>query len=717
MSNELELNNNGFANLGLSEQILKALADSGYENPTPIQAAMIPVLMTGSDVVGQAQTGTGKTAAFALPVLEQIEVDRHEPQALILAPTRELALQVCESFKKYSSHLKGLKTLAVYGGQEYGGQLRSLSRGVHIVVGTPGRVMDHIERGTLNLDAVRILVLDEADEMLRMGFKEDVEWILERAPQDRQIALFSATMPPDIRAISRRFLNKPEEITIREKTATVESTRQRFWQVTGINKLDALSRILEAEPYDAILIFVKTKIDTIEVAEQLVGRGFAAAALNGDIPQNQRERIIEQLKGGKLNIIVATDVAARGLDVDRISHVINYDAPHDPETYVHRIGRTGRAGRSGEAIIFISPRQRRLLEIIEKATRQTIAPMKLPTADFINQKRMEAFKNRIKEAMSSPDLQLFKDLVAQFCAENQADPIEIAAATARMYQGDKPLLLQVKPEHHRAENTSMREFVPETFGRKAPAGRGRGARRDDETQEEGMERYRIEVGKMHGVQPGHIVGAISGETGMASKYIGRIRLYDEFSTVDLPLGMPEEMIRKLKTAWICKRQLEISLDNGQRETAAVAEEQTPRRGQRPAPFPSRQLLAENRRQPEGSERSERPTRARRSEKLEREAAEERHDRPRRSERPAREAGEERRERFDRPARSDNNEKTDKTRKFRGTGKTGHSDRFEKPANIEKTAKERKSAWPVPAKKGGQSSPKRQQREKTFASGR
>jgi len=600
----------GFANLGLSEPILKALIDSGYETPTAIQAGMIPVLMTGCDVVGQAQTGTGKTAAFALPVLEQIDIDRNEPQALVLAPTRELALQVCESFKKYSAHMKGLRTLAVYGGQEYGGQLRSLSRGVHIVVGTPGRVMDHIERGTLNLDAVKCLVLDEADEMLRMGFKEDVEWILERAPEERQIALFSATMPPDIRAISRRFLKNPEEVTIKLKTATVETTRQRFWQVTGLNKLDALSRILEAEPYDAILIFAKTKIDTIEVAEQLVDRGFAAAALNGDIPQNQRERIIDQLKSGKLNIIVATDVAARGLDVDRISHVVNYDAPSDPETYVHRIGRTGRAGRSGEAILFISPRQRRLLQIIEKATRQTIAPMQLPTADFINKKRIEAFKNKIKEAISSTDIQIFKELVEEYCAENQADPIEIAAATARMFQGNTPLLLQNKPEIHKIERTAFREFIPETAGRKSRPSQGRGARRDDDEQEEGMETYRIEVGKVHGVQPGHIVGAIAGETGMASKYIGRIRLFDEFSTVDLPQDMPEEMIRKLKTAWICKRQLEITLDKGRPTTAKPRTEPAEqeefaalkRKAFRPAPFSTRDAAPQGRQRPARTEK-------------------------------------------------------------------------------------------------------------------
>lgn len=576
-----------FKDLGLSQPILQALTDSGYETPTPIQAEMIPVLMTGCDVLGQAQTGTGKTAAFALPVLENIDVNVQEPQALVLAPTRELANQVCENFKKYSSHMKGLKTLAVYGGQEYGPQLRSLSRGIHIVVGTPGRVMDHIKRGTLNLDSLKVLVLDEADEMLRMGFKEDVEWILERAPEKRQICLFSATIPKEIRSISRRFLNEPQEVTILEKTATVEATRQRYWQVSGMHKLDALSRILEAEPFEAILIFVRTRLDTIEVAEQLVERGFAAAALNGDIPQAQRERIIKQVKSSKLNIIVATDVAARGLDVDRISHVINYDAPHDPESYVHRIGRTGRAGRSGEAILFISPRERRVLQIIERTTRQIIEPMQLPTADFINAKRIQAFKDKIKTTMEGPDLQFFKDLIEEYCQEHSADPLEIAAATARLFQGDKPLLLKNRPEQKRAENRPFREFAPDMNDRK---GRGaRAGRRDDEEQEEGMERYRIEVGKDHGVQPGHIVGAISGETGMASRYIGRIRLFNEFSTVDLPQGMPAEMITKLQTAWICKRQLEITLDKGGR--AAIRTEKSESRAK---PFHARESAPEGR---------------------------------------------------------------------------------------------------------------------------
>lgn len=570
----------GFENLELSPELVQALNDAGYETPTPIQEQMIPAFLAGRDVVGQAQTGTGKTAAFALPILDQIDLDQHAPQALILTPTRELAIQVTESFKKYAKHMRGFKTIAVYGGQEYGGQLRALSRGAHVVVGTPGRVMDHIERGTLNLDSLKCMVLDEADEMLRMGFKEDVEWVLERTPQNRQIALFSATMPPDIRAISRRFLNNPQEISIKQRTSTVESTRQRYWPVSGMHKLDALSRILEAEPFDAILIFVKTKIDTLEVAEQLQGRGFAAAALNGDIPQSQRERIIDQLKNGKLNIIVATDVAARGLDVDRISHVINYDAPHDPESYVHRIGRTGRAGRSGEAILFISPRERRILQIIEKSTRQPITHMTLPTAEFINNKRIAAFKQKIQETVESnknSDTTIFRQLVEEYCNEHQIDPFEVAAATARMFQGEKPLLLPIKQERASEPIINLHDYSDND--RKGATGRR--PRRADNEQEEGMETWRIEVGRDHGVQPGHIVGAIAGETGMASKYIGRIKLFNEFSLVDLPEGMNPELIAKLKTAWICKRQLEISLDKGPQSNSRP---QPAKHETRPAPF-------------------------------------------------------------------------------------------------------------------------------------
>ncbi len=546
----------GFEQLALAAPILKSLTDSGYTTPTPIQEKMIPAFLAGRDVVGQAQTGTGKTAAFALPIIQSIDLQNNQPQALILTPTRELAIQVAESFNKYAANFPEFRSLAVYGGQEYGIQLRALRRGVHVIVGTPGRVMDHIDRETLNLDEIKCLVLDEADEMLRMGFKEDVEWILERAPEDRQIALFSATMPPDIRAISRRFLNNPEEIILKQKTATVELTRQRYWPVMGMNKLDALCRILEIEPFDAILIFARTKVDTIELTEQLQERGFAVAALNGDIPQSHRERIVDQFKNGRLNIIVATDVAARGLDVDRISHVINYDVPQDTESYIHRIGRTGRAGRSGEAILFVSPREKRFLPMIEKATRQKIELMKVPSAEQINVRRLNEFKEKLQNTLKNEDLVLFRQIITELCQDNLNDPIELAAAAARMFQGDKPLLLSEKNDPAKKTLTHPWGLESKTDYEKTPKHR----QRDDSGREEGMETYRIEVGRNHGVQPGHIVGAISGETGMASKFIGRIRLFNDFSTVDLPEGMSSEMLTKLKTAWICKRQLEISLD-------------------------------------------------------------------------------------------------------------------------------------------------------------
>jgi ATP-dependent RNA helicase DeaD len=413
---------------------------------------------------------------------------------------------------------------------------------------------------------MKCLVLDEADEMLRMGFKEDVEWILERAPEKRQIAMFSATIPDDIKEITRRFLNQPEEITIQEKTATVENTRQRYFVANQKDKLDALARILEAEPFDAVLIFARTKMDTIELTEQLLERNFAAAALNGDIAQTQRERLVSQLRSGKLNIIVATDIAARGLDVDRISHVINYDAPQDAETYVHRIGRTGRAGRNGEAILFLAPRERRILSMIEKSTRQKIEAMQLPTIEFVNEKRIAIFKDKIRAAMQMSEFGFFRKLVEQFCKENNSDPLDVAAATARLFQGEIPLLLKNDSKKSKA---LMSGFNEESFSGKA---RGtRSDRREDEELEEGMDRYRIEVGKMHGVLPGHIVGAIAGETGMASRHIGRIRLFNEFSTVDLPQGMPADLLEKVWGAWICRRQIQISLDQGNRKKGKKTE--------------------------------------------------------------------------------------------------------------------------------------------------
>lgn len=553
----------GFQELGLSEPLLKAVAEAGYVTPTPIQSQVIPVFLTGKDIVGQAQTGTGKTAAFALPILEQLDLTCYDPQVLVLTPTRELAGQICDSFKQYSTHLEGLRTVAVYGGLEYGAQLRAFLRGVHVVVGTPGRVMDHIDRGTLRLGSVKTIILDEADEMLNMGFREDIEWILERAPMERQMALFSATMPEEIRELARRFMNEPEEITIKQRTATVESTRQRYWQITGLQKIDALSRLLEAEEFEAVLIFVSRKIDTIEVADQLNMRGFDVAALNGDIPQGQRERIIEQLKNGKLNIVVATDVAARGLDVDRISHVINYDLPQDQESYIHRIGRTGRAGRKGEAIIFISAREKRWLNMLEKTTRQPIEQMQMPTASFICNKRIEAFKKKLNDTIEVDKLEFYRNLMDIYCHENGVEPIMAAAALAKLLQKDHPLQISEQKE---SEARALKEFAPDVTPKA-----DRRSRRDSEP-EEGMVSYRIEVGRCHGVQPANIVGAIAGETGMSSRYIGRIRIMEEFSIVDLPEDMPEELIDKLKDVYVCRRQLRIAPD---RKNAQNTEPEVP----------------------------------------------------------------------------------------------------------------------------------------------
>ncbi|HTE40939.1 MAG TPA: DEAD/DEAH box helicase, partial [Steroidobacteraceae bacterium] len=432
-----------FSDLNLSEAVMQALAEVGYESPSPIQAQTIPHILAGTDVLGQAQTGTGKTAAFALPILSRLDLRAKSPQALVLVPTRELAIQVAEAFQKYASHISGFHVLPIYGGQSYTPQLTSLKRGVHVVVGTPGRIMDHLKRQTLDLSKLKHLVLDEADEMLHMGFIDDVEWILEQTPADRQVALFSATMPAQIRRICQKHLKSPAEITIRSSTTTATNIRQRYWIVGGMhNKLEALTRILEAETFDAMLVFARTKQATVELAEKLGARGFSVEALNGDIAQNIRERTIARLKSRQIDILVATDVAARGLDVERISHVINYDVPYDTESYVHRIGRTGRAGRSGEAILFVAPRERNMLRAIERATRQPIEPMQMPTVDAVNQQRISKFKDRIAEAITSGEANRFRFLVEQFEQENGASTIDIAAALVSLAQGRSPLLLE-----------------------------------------------------------------------------------------------------------------------------------------------------------------------------------------------------------------------------------------------------------------------------------
>jgi ATP-dependent RNA helicase DeaD len=579
-----------FAELDLPATLQKALVEVGYETPSAIQARMIPHMLEGVDVLGQAQTGTGKTAAFALPILARLDLKQKLPQVLVLAPTRELAIQVAEAFQKYARHLPGFHVLPIYGGSDYRGQFRQLQRGVHVVVGTPGRVMDHMRRKSLDLSNLQTLVLDEADEMLRMGFIDDVQWILDQTPPERQIALFSATMPDAIRRIARRHLTNPREVSIEVKTVTNALTRQRVWMMAGVHKLDALTRILEVEDFDGMIIFVRTRILTAELADKLAARGYSAAAINGDIPQQQREKTIENLKSGKLDILVATDVAARGLDVTRISHVINYDIPSDVEAYVHRIGRTGRAGRKGDAILFAANRERRLLRAIEKATGNTIEKMELPTAEEVTDKRVGKFKQRITETLDTADLAIFRKLIDEYQHEYGVPVVEIAAALGVLAQGKKPLLAVDTPAAKRKPRDSSGERVrgdrkhgrePDTRHKTAGSKRKpdtelktadrkptretehKGERkpkpkRESDKPDAGLERFRIEVGLKHGVKPGNIVGAIANEAEIESEYIGRIEIFDDYSTVDLPEGMPKELFKHLKSVWVSGQRLQIS---------------------------------------------------------------------------------------------------------------------------------------------------------------
>jgi len=547
-----------FSELGLIEPLLRALNSAGYTEPTPIQAKMIPHVMAGNDVVGQAQTGTGKTAAFALPLLNQLKpTKKATPQILVLAPTRELAIQVSEAFKSYGANLNNLRVLPIFGGQEYAGQLQQLHLGVHVVVGTPGRVMDHIRRGSLKLSTIRSIVLDEADEMLKMGFLEDVEWILEQAPEKRQIALFSATMPDSIRRIAATHLNNPVEITIQNKTATAATISQHYLTTNGFNaKREALAKILEAETVDGMLVFVRTKMQTVELAEYISELGHSVAALNGDIAQSQRLRTVEQLKSGKLDILIATDVAARGLDVERVSHVVNFDIPFDTEAYIHRIGRTGRAGRQGRAILFLTPRERTMLKSIERATRQKIEQMALPTVSEINAKRIDAYKKTISETLDT-DCSFFAGLINDYCRENGTPAELVAAALAKMAQGKTPLLL---PEEPRREIRRERSVRAETGQKRSAEQRPRKGRQVGLPPEEGMDRYRIEVGEVHGVKPGNIVGAIANEADISSDYIGRINIFEDYSTVDLPYGMPHQVLRLLHGARINGRPMRVRRD-------------------------------------------------------------------------------------------------------------------------------------------------------------
>ena len=557
-----------FSDLALSEPVMRAIQKVGYEQPSPIQAAAIPVLLAGGDILGMAQTGTGKTAAFALPLLSRIDIKQAEPQILVLAPTRELAIQVAEAFQKYASEIPGFHVLPIYGGQDMTSQLRQLKRGAHVVVGTPGRVMDHLRRGSLNLNNLKSLVLDEADEMLRMGFIDDVEWILEHTPAERQTALFSATMPREIRKVCDNYLRDAKEIKIASTQSTGENIEQVYWMVSGTNKLDALTRILEVEPFDGMIIFVRTKTATVELAEKLEARGYSASALNGDMNQQLRERAIDRLKTGKLDIVIATDVAARGIDVERVSHVVNYDIPYDSEAYVHRIGRTGRAGRSGKAILFVAPREKRLLYTIEKATKKPITLMELPSGATVTKHRIDQFTAQITTTLAEQsDLSFFNDLLAEYSHKNDVSPEQIASALAFLLQRERPLQVKftdVKPE--RSERGSRDR--DDRGGRDSrDGGRDRGPREDRprrERSDENMDRYRIEVGRNHEARPGDIVGAIANEAGIESRYIGHIKLHDEFSTVDLPVGISKDVIAKLKKVRVRNRPLEISLDTGPR---------------------------------------------------------------------------------------------------------------------------------------------------------
>ncbi|MGB1239272.1 MAG: DEAD/DEAH box helicase [Pseudomonadales bacterium] len=557
-----------FSDMGLAAPIVKSILDIGYETPSPIQAASIPLLLEGRDIIGQAQTGTGKTAAFALPLMTRIDVSKKNTQLLVLAPTRELAIQVSEAFQTYARNISNFHVLPIYGGQAYDGQLRQLRRGAQVVVGTPGRVMDHIRKGTLKLDDLQALVLDEADEMLRMGFIDDVEWVLEHTPSTRQIALFSATMPSVIRRVATKYLNEPAEIKIESKTTTAPTITQKYWRVSGLHKLDALTRILEMQTYDAMIIFVRTKSATVELAEKLAARGYACDALNGDISQQLRERTVDKLKNGKLDILVATDVVARGLDVERISCVLNYDIPYDTESYVHRIGRTGRAGREGEAILFVSAREERMLRAIEKATRQKIEPMTLPSAKDINTRRIDRFKAQISETMGSADLSFYADLLTEYQRESDCDPLHIAAALAAIVQGDTPLLLSEK------ELKGPANFDRPERGNRRERDKAKRGKRSDAPAED-MQRYSLSVGREHGVKPGNIVGAIANEANIDSRYIGQIEIKDNYTLIDLPAGMPKNVTDVLKNTVVCSQKLNIKKSS--EEISASRPRRRPRR--------------------------------------------------------------------------------------------------------------------------------------------
>jgi ATP-dependent RNA helicase DeaD len=558
----------GFDDLQLAPAILQAVQTLGYETPTPIQAEAIPHLRQGRDLLGQAQTGTGKTAAFALPLLSRLEVGSKRPQLLVLTPTRELALQVAEAFQSYARLLQDFHVLPLYGGQGMQMQLRQLQRGAQVIVGTPGRVMDHLRRRSLSLADLQTLVLDEADEMLKMGFIEDIEWIFEQAPEPRQVALFSATLPEPIRRVARKYLHHPVEIKVKVETETVAAIEQHHCLVTRGHKMDALTRVLELEPFDGMLIFVRTKTATTEIADKLQAHGFAAEALNGDMNQAMRERAVERLRDGRLDILVATDVAARGLDVARISHVVNFDIPNDPEAYVHRIGRTGRAGRAGKALLFVQPRERNLLKLIERTTRQPIPAMDLPSADDLSEHRIDRFTALLRETLADQDLDYYYRLINRIEHQQELSSMDIAAALTYLSQRERPFIVEDLQSDRRKPPKN-----PKAKDHQGTRAKPEGRKTDPSIP---WLRYRIEVGQDHQVTPRQIVGAIANEAGLEGRYIGAIEIHPEFSLVELPEGMPKEIYQHLRKVIVGGRPLKIRLDAPKQPHSSLPNTSKPR---------------------------------------------------------------------------------------------------------------------------------------------
>ena len=543
-----------FADLGLPEFILNAVSDLGFETPSPIQQICIPHLLEGSDVLGMAQTGSGKTAAFSLPILAKIDPAEKHPQLLVMAPTRELAIQVADACEHFVKYAKSINVVTLYGGQRYDIQLRALKQGAQVVVGTPGRILDHLRRGTLSLAELKAIVLDEADEMLRMGFIDDVETVMAELPEHHQTALFSATMPEPIRRITKRFMKEPQEVKIKATQQSAPDIAQSCWYVHGFRKNDALLRFLEVEDFDAAIIFTRTKTGTLDVTELLEKHGFRAAALNGDMTQQLREQTLDRLRSGSLDIVVATDVAARGIDIERISLVVNYDIPLDAESYVHRIGRTGRAGRSGRALLFVEPRERRLLRNVEHLIKKNIEEVELPNHEVLQACRRKKFKDKITTQLEHHDLELYRELLEDMFTADQSQE-DIAAAMMMLLQGKQKLILPPDPV---VDKKARRDRNERGDRRENPRSAERRGERKGYGNPQPMDLYRIEVGRGDGVEVRHIVGAIANEGDINSRYIGHIKLYDDYSTIELPQGMPKELLQQFAKTRVLNKQMRMS---------------------------------------------------------------------------------------------------------------------------------------------------------------